>query len=87
MWQTVSTTPTQRVDLGSVFEIDQAQGVLRGFVGPGAGGTEFEFDGKTYITVTPASPLGRTVMGQQIGDSVDLMVRRKPVPHRINAIH
>lgn len=75
------------IELGRVFVIEQSPQPLRGLVGPRAGGVEFEHDGKTYTVVTPSSPLGRDVLGKRVDDFVNLIVRRKPQPHRITAVH
>ena len=40
------------------------------FVGPRAGGTEIEADGRAVLVITPQSPLGRQLMGRKQGDSL-----------------
>jgi hypothetical protein len=86
LWSGVSSTPCpppQPIEVGTVFLIPQKQGILRGIMGPRAGGTEFEYEGESYTVVTPTSPLGRAVMGKRAGDTVELMVGRRLQPHRI----
>lgn len=56
------------------------------FVGPRNGGLEIELDSTVVIVVTPQSPLGRQLVGQRVGDPVELPGRGKPVPHRIVAV-
>ncbi len=80
------TKAPSRVELGRVFLLEQSEGLLRGFMGPKAGGVEFDHDGLSYTVVTPVSPVGRAVLGKQAGDFVNLMVRKKLHPHRINAV-
>ncbi len=79
--------PAAAIEAGRVFVLEQKQGPLRGFIGPKAGGVEFTFEGQTYTIVTPASPLGRAVLGKRVEDFVNLMVLRKPQPHRISAVY
>lgn len=58
----------------------------RYFVGPRAGGTEIEFDGATVMVVTPASPLGRQLVGRRKGDLLDLVVGPRRTKTRIAAV-
>lgn len=41
------------------------------FLGPRGGGAAFEYEGKTITIITGASPLCRTLMGQEVGDVVE----------------
>lgn len=90
LWETLelptSETVNPAIQLGRIFVIDQKPADLHGWIGPRAGGAEFEFEGATYTVVTPSSPLGRAVLGKRVDDFVNLMVRRKPQPHRIKAV-
>ena len=40
------------------------------FLGPAAGGLRLDFDGEEIMVITPASPLGRELLGKQVGDLV-----------------
>lgn len=42
------------------------------FLGPAAGGLRLELDGDEVMVITPASPLGRELIGKQCGDLVEL---------------
>ena len=42
----------------------------RYFLGPAAGGLRFEADGHAYTVITPASPIGRGLIGAEEGDEV-----------------
>ena len=42
------------------------------FLGPVAGGLKLEFDGDEVLVITPASPLGRELIGKQCGDFVEI---------------
>ena len=69
---------SSRIDLGALVEVeDDDDGTGRTFfLAPAGAGIELEGpDGDGYFTgVTPISPLGRAVMGQREGDSVDVTV-------------
>lgn len=78
-----ATPPPLPIQLGSVVEVERNGEVLRGLVGPRAGGTDFICDGLTYVVITPASPLGRGLLGRRAGETVHLLARGRPQPHRI----
>lgn len=42
------------------------------FLGPEAGGLKIEEDGEEIIVITPGSPLGRALLGKNVGDRVEL---------------
>ncbi|MCC5023065.1 MAG: transcription elongation factor [Candidatus Synoicihabitans palmerolidicus] len=79
------TRPPARLQVGSVCTIECAGGNLHGFIGPRTGGTQFVVADVTYTVVTPASPLGRAVLDHRAGETVYLVARGKPQPHRIVA--
>jgi transcription elongation GreA/GreB family factor len=60
------------VSLGALVELQSSGRTSAYFVGPRGGGTEFEFDGRNVLVITPQSPLGRELVGRHIGDSVRL---------------
>jgi len=44
------------------------------FLGPAAGGTEVQHEGREVLVITPASPLGQKLMGRKLGDKVPMPV-------------
>lgn len=42
------------------------------FLGPAAGGLRLKFGGSEIMIITPASPLGRELIGKQCGDMIEL---------------
>ena len=72
---------------GSLFGLAQPDGEFWGLMAPKAGGTDFNFEGKEYTVVTPASPLGREVLGKRVGETADILIRRRPHPCPILAVH
>lgn len=78
------TRPTSPVvEIGSVVAIERPDGALNGFIGPRSGGTEFTVDDVNFTVITPASPLGRALLGRKVGETVYLVARGKPQAHRI----
>jgi transcription elongation GreA/GreB family factor len=56
------------------------------FIGPRAGGTEVELDGRAVLVITPQSPLGRQLMGRRQGDTLALDLGGRRIPARIAAV-
>jgi len=56
------------------------------FIGPRAGGMELELENKRILVLTPQSPLGRQLVGKQVGDTVLAPGRGAPIEHRIVSI-
>ena len=65
-------TNSDAVALGALVELDVRGGRAGYFIGPRAGGTEFEIDGRNVLVITPQSPLGRELVGRRVGDPVRL---------------
>ncbi len=75
------------VALGAVAEVCDAEGSTeRYFLCPRAGGLELELSGRSFLVVTPQSPLGRQLLGRRVGDSVMRPGRRATTPARIVAV-
>lgn len=53
------------------------------FLGPRNGGLDAQVGDLTFTVVTPTSPLGRQLIGQRVGASVQLPGRTGPVIHKI----
>ena len=71
------------IEIGSVVKIERPGGTIRGFMGPRSGGTEFSVGEELFTIITPASPLGRALLGRRVGDTVYLTARGRPQAHRI----
>ena len=59
------------ISLGALVRLE-SRGANYYFIGPRAGGTEIEADGKTVLVITPQSPLGRQLLGRKQGDRLPL---------------
>lgn len=57
---------------GALVEVDVEGEAKWLFVSPVAGGTELSVDGVTVLVITPSSPVGRQIVGKQVGDAFEL---------------
>jgi len=60
------------ISLGALVTLESRGQISRYFVGPRAGGTEVTCDGQAIMVITPQSPLGRQLMDQPQGATVQL---------------
>jgi transcription elongation GreA/GreB family factor len=67
-------TASDPISLGALVTVETRGKPAYYFVGPRAGGTEIEADGKTVMVVTPQSPLGRQLVGKTEGAVLQLDV-------------
>jgi transcription elongation GreA/GreB family factor len=68
--------PGEPIGLGSLVELKQSRERSFYFIGPRAGGTEVECEGKLVLVLTPNSPFGQQLVGRQVGDRVQMAVGR-----------
>lgn len=68
--------PGQAVGEGALVALHGAEGTFYYFIGPAAGGTEVEWEGKLVTVITPSSPLGAKIMRRRAGESVELQPGR-----------
>jgi transcription elongation GreA/GreB family factor len=63
----------QPIALGALITLSPATGPSRRyFLGPRAGGLEVPDGDGSVLLITPASPLGRQLLGKKVGDQVEL---------------
>jgi transcription elongation GreA/GreB family factor len=60
------------IDVGALVELDQDGDKSFYFIGPFAGGTEITVGAREVLVITPQSPLGSQLQGQQQGDRLEL---------------
>lgn len=77
---------TDPIALGAVVTLSGTDQTQRCFIGPRAGGLELTHEGRTLLVLTPASPLGRMLLGRRVGDSVTPPTRGKPTQQTITAV-
>jgi hypothetical protein len=56
------------------------------FIGPRAGGTEIEHEGRIVMVITPQSPLGRQLVGKLTGDVLQLDFAGKRSEFRVTSV-
>ncbi len=71
------------IDVGALIEIEGRGGRTCYFLGPRAGGTEIEHEGREVLVITPQSPLGRQLIGRKQGESWPLELGGKSSPCRV----
>jgi transcription elongation GreA/GreB family factor len=66
-----------RITLGTILEVEDGDEGRTIFLAPVGAGIELTMpDGDGFVTVvTPASPLGRAIMGRSVGDTVEVTVK------------
>ena len=74
------------IGLGAVVTVANGGGSTHYFVGPRAGGTEIEHEGRPLMIITPQSPLGRQLMGRRQGDTFPLELGGRRTEAKITAV-
>ena len=62
--------PDEPIAPGALVEVDDVGERLWYFLGPSAGGTEVEHEGREVLVITPASPLGQRLLGRRAGEAL-----------------
>jgi transcription elongation GreA/GreB family factor len=62
------------IDLGALVELQTKKERTTYFVGPRAGGTEVNHDGKEVLVITPQSPLAQELIGKKLGAKLQLEI-------------
>ncbi len=67
----------ERIGLGSLVELEDGEGGRTLFIAPAGAGEELTGPGGDGFlqVVTPASPLGKAVIGKRVGEVVEVMVQ------------
>lgn len=70
----------KRADLGAIIEVEDGDEGRTIFLAPVGAGIELTMpDGDGFVTVvTPMSPLGKAIMGREVGDTVEIVVKGEP---------
>jgi transcription elongation GreA/GreB family factor len=72
--------PRAPVAIGAIVEVEDGDEGRTIFLAPAGAGIELTMpDGDGFLTVvTPASPLGRAMIGRRVGDTVEVTVKGEP---------
>ena len=63
--------PDEPIELGALIALENGGEHSFYLLGPSAGGTEVMHAGKDVLVITPASPLGRLLIGKRRGERVE----------------
>jgi transcription elongation GreA/GreB family factor len=73
-------TQDDPIALTALIALEQSEGARPlYFLVPRAGGETLEYEGQTIHTITPEAPVGRALIGQFVGDEIDLELPRGTV--------
>jgi transcription elongation GreA/GreB family factor len=74
------TNAGPRIGIGTILEIEDGDEGRTIFLAPVGAGIELTMpDGDGFVTVvTPASPLGKAILGCRLGDTVEVTVKGEP---------
>ncbi len=76
-----------RITLGTLVTLQDRKGkTTLLFIGPRSGGLEVEHSGKRIMVITPASPLGRQLLGAKVGDTIVSTENRSKNGQRVVAL-
>ena len=76
------------IELGSLIQLEDEEGARQClFLGPFAGGLKFDFEGKKITLITTSSPLGHALLGQCVGDEVEMKLSGQNKSYEIIAIY
>ena len=78
--------PGEPVGIGALVELEGEGERLYYFLGPAAGGTEVECEGREVLVITPSSPLGGRLLGRRPGERVEMAVGSARLAYRVAAI-
>ena len=79
-------TAADPIDVGALVELHANREKGYYFIGPRAGGTEVEHDGKEILVITPQSPLGQQLVGKKKGELIKLEIAGTRDEYRITSV-
>jgi transcription elongation GreA/GreB family factor len=84
----LALAPSAPIAVGAVVEVEDDGEGRTFFLAPAGAGVELTMPGGDgYLTVvTPASPLGRAVLGRKVGDSIEVTVEGEPREWRVTYV-
>ena len=67
-------TAQEAIDIGAVVELERKGERTLYLIGPRAGGTEIECEGRLLLVITPQSPMGKQLVGRKQGDRLQIEI-------------
>ena len=74
------------IDLTALVELESGGTRIFYFLGPKGGGTEVRIGSQEILVITPESPLGRELIGKEVGDRIKLQTRGPSQEFRILSV-
>jgi transcription elongation GreA/GreB family factor len=79
--------PCATAQLGALICLENNQGQQRRFlIGPAAGGLSIDSEQGAIQVITPATPLGRALIGKRVHDDVDWQIHQRKESYCVMAI-
>ncbi len=78
--------PDEPIGPGALVELELDGERLWYFLGPAAGGTEVECEGREVFVITPQSPLGQRLAGQRNGGTVETGTGKTRAVYRVLSV-
>ncbi|XHR30668.1 MAG: GreA/GreB family elongation factor [Chthoniobacteraceae bacterium] len=78
--------PGAGIDIGAVVELEEGGEAEFYLIGPRAGGREIVHERKTFLVITPQSPLGSQLLGHKAGEQLTLEIGRARRALRITSV-
>lgn len=76
------------IAIGALITIKDEQGAEQSlFLAPAAGGLKLIFSQKNIMLITPAAPLGKALLGNLVGDEIEINVGTEKKYYEITAIY
>ncbi|MCH2207595.1 MAG: GreA/GreB family elongation factor [Lentisphaerales bacterium] len=73
-----------KVMLNALVTLKNEQGASEVmFIAPASGGVKIDFEDQEVVIMTPASPLGRALLGKTAGDSIEVQIGKKVKGYRV----
>ena len=63
-------TDDDTIDMTALVELERDGQTRWYFIGPCGGGIKIDHDGQSVVVITPAAPLGRQLLGKEVGEEV-----------------
>lgn len=71
------TVQNERVAIGSLVHVDDDGTQAWWLMLPDGGGRKVDVDGTTVVILTPISPVGKEMMGAEVGDEVEVWIGKR----------
>lgn len=71
--EVIHFTEDMLISVGALIHVKKRDGeVAYFFLGPNSGGVNIDYEGVTIFIITPDAPVGRALLGREVGDEVTI---------------